>query len=128
MTKNIVKSALLFISILSAYLITSYIEIYFYNHRNTINTNPYIVVFVGMLVVTIIYYPLFSKIDKWSSALAKNFLRTGKQLTGKRTGTYIAILLAIAILYYFSMKLWYGIDLIENVNQLLMITKSRYIE
>jgi hypothetical protein len=105
--------------ILAAYLITTLIEDYFLAHRGEVRLNKYYTVLIGMAVVVIIYYPLFTKIDKWSTSFSKKFIQAGKKISGKRTGALLAFIIAFLILYYFLMKMWYDTDLIRVIAGLM---------
>ena len=108
---KIIKFMVLLLSILTANLITTIIDEYVLTYKHTFN--PYLFTWIGMLIVVLIYYPLFTQIDKWSTKYSDKFIKVGKKITGKKTGILITFIVALLILYYFYGRLWFHINVIE---------------
>jgi hypothetical protein len=45
--------------------------------------------------------------DKWASKLSDKFLKAGKKLAGRRTGSIIAFIIGLLLLYYFYGQEWF---------------------
>ena len=100
------------VSILTANLVTTWIDDYVITYKDTYK--PYIFTWIGMAIVIIVYYPLFSRIDKWSTVLADKFIRFGKKYTGEKTGAFFAFVFLLLLLYYFYGKLWFESNVFSN--------------
>lgn len=103
----------LLISLLTANLLTTYIDEYFLSYKREFS-RP-IFTLIGMAVVVAIYYPLFTRIDMWSSRFSEKFLKAGKTLSGKKAGIYFTFLIAFAVLFYFYGELWFKRNLFAEL-------------
>jgi len=83
--------------------LTTFIDEFVLKYKNTFN--PYIFTWIGMLIVVLIYYPLFTQIDKISSSFSEKFIKAGKKITGRKAGIILTFLIALILLYYFYGKL-----------------------
>ncbi len=103
--RKIFKFLVLILSILFANLLTIWIDNYMLSYKW--NYSPHIFTWIGMCVVLLIYYPLFKYMDKWASKLSDKFLKAGKKLAGRRTGSIIAFIIGLLLLYYFYGQEWF---------------------
>ncbi|MBK8806638.1 MAG: hypothetical protein IPO21_08335 [Bacteroidales bacterium] len=110
---KVLKFMVLLLSILTAHLVTGAIDNYVLKYKYQFN--PYIFTWIGMLLVVMIYYPLFTQIDNLSTKFSNWFLRTGKKVTGRRTGIFIFFLLATLVLYYFYGLIWFDINVVSKM-------------
>ena len=99
------KFMVLIIGILLANLLTIWIDAFMLSYKW--QYSPHIFTWIGMGVVVIIYYPLFTKIDKWATKLGDKFLKAGKKLIGKEIGVFFAFLLALLLLYFLYGLEWF---------------------
>jgi len=76
--------------------------------------NPATFTWIGMAIIIAVYYPLFARIDSWSSKLSESFVRTGKKMTGRKTGAIIAFIIGLLVLYYFYGKLWFDFNILKT--------------
>lgn len=74
---------------------------------------PVAFTFIGMGVIVLIFYPLFTKLEEWVKKISTKFIKTGKSVGGKYIGLFSAFLIAIIVLFYFYAKMWYNIDFIN---------------
>jgi len=102
---------ILLISLLSVNLFTIYIDEFFLSYKRDFNKHAFTI--IGMLVVVLIYYPLFAKIDRWTTKFSTTFLKAGQKLYGKKTGVYIVFIVAMLVLYFLYGKLWFGVNVYE---------------
>lgn len=103
----------LLISLLTANLLTTYIDEYFLSYKREFSKA--IFTLIGMAVVIAIYYPLFTKIDSWSSKFAEQFLKAGKSISGKKTGIYVSFILAMSLLFYLYGRMWFKTNLFSHI-------------
>jgi hypothetical protein len=76
---------------------------------------PVAFTFIGMGVIVLIFYPLFTKMEEWVKQISTKFIKTGKNVAGKYFGLFLAFITAILILFYFYAKEWYNIDFLRVV-------------
>lgn len=107
--RNLFKFFVMVIIILTVNLISSYIDNYFQDKLQ--KYNPFYITLVGMLVIVLIFYPLFSKFDKFIGDFAKKFLKEGTMLFGSKVGIFAAFIIAFIVLWYFYAKIWFGINI-----------------
>lgn len=103
----------LLISLLTANLAATCIDNYVLTYKKEFN--PVIFTWIGMAVVVAIYYPLFTRIDKWSGKFADKFLKAGKIFFGKKLGIFVAFLIAVFTLYYLYGKLWFNFNMLKGL-------------
>jgi hypothetical protein len=104
--RKIVNLFVFIISILSVNLITDRITNYLLEHKHM--THPAKATLVGMFLTIAVLYPAFMWIDDLSEKLTKHFFKAGKKAGGKTIGLLIAFSLAIGILFFFYLHLWFG--------------------
>lgn len=105
-SNRLIKVMVLLLSILTANLVTTWIDNFMLSFKH--QYSPYIFTALGMSIVVLIYYPLFTKIDKWSSKYANHFVRHGKKLVKSEIGTLVTFFIALSVLFYFYGKLWFN--------------------
>jgi len=103
--KGVFKFMVLILGILLANLITIWIDKYMMSYK--VKFPPYIFTWIGMAVIILIYYPLFTHIDKWSTKAGEKFVKAGKKLVGPKIGAVLAFTAALLLLYYFYGKEWF---------------------
>ena len=113
MYKSIFKIMVLIIGILLANLITIWIDNYTLTYKW--NFPPYVFTWIGMGVVVLIYYPLFTHIDKWATKFGDKFMKAGKKFIGRKIGAVLAFLIVLFVLYYFYGKEWFHINVIKQL-------------
>ncbi|MDA3929970.1 MAG: hypothetical protein PF541_13550 [Prolixibacteraceae bacterium] len=105
--RKIFKFMVLILGILLANLVTIWIDNYMLSYKW--KYSPHVFTWIGMAIVIVIYYPLFTHIDKWSTLAGNKVLKAGKKLAGRRLGSIIAFLVALLILYFL-----YGLEWFES--------------
>ncbi|HLN21586.1 MAG TPA: hypothetical protein VK213_10885 [Bacteroidales bacterium] len=111
MTRYIFRFFVITITILTANLLTTAISDYLTTYRN--HVKPFTFTLIGMGVIVLVFYPLFTKMETWVKKISSGFIKTSRNVAGKYLGLFLAIVLAMIILFYFYLKLWYGIDLLR---------------
>ena len=99
------KFMVLILGILTANLLTIWIDNWMLSYKW--KYSPHIFTWIGMGIVVVIYYPLFTKIDKWSSKAGDKFMKAGKKLVGREIGAVLAFLLALLLLYFLYGLEWF---------------------
>lgn len=101
------------ISILTANLITNSIDNYVLKYKHSFN--PYVFTWIGMLIVVIVFYPLFTWLDKFSENFAGKFIKAGKKITGKKAGVVLSFIIALLVLYYLYGKVWFNVNVLFSM-------------
>ena len=99
------------VTILTANLITNAISNYMVSYKN--HVKPLTFTLLGMMIIVVVFYPLFVKLESWVRALSMKVIRSGKSLAGKYLGLILAFLICLLVLSYFYAKMWYHIDLLS---------------
>ena len=115
MYARIFKFVVTLLTILTANLLTSSISDMLVSHKYDIK--PLRFTLVAMGVITIIFYPLFMKLEDWLNILSKKFVKAGHSIAGKYIGLFLMFLMAIIVLMYFYAKMWYHIDIFKMILQ-----------
>jgi hypothetical protein len=99
------------LTILTANLLTSVISDYMVSYRYT--TKPLIFTFIGMLIIVIVFYPLFMKLEGWIEEISVRVVKSGRSLAGKYMGLVITLIVGVLVLFYFYARMWYHVDFLK---------------
>ncbi len=113
MYKFLFRFFVITLTILTANLLTEAISAYLITYRH--HMKPVIFTLIGMGVIVVIFYPLFIKMEEWVKKISTKFIKTGKSVAGKYLGLLLAFLVAMMVLLYFYVKMWYKTDLIRAI-------------
>jgi hypothetical protein len=105
MYKRFFKFMVLILGILLANLITMWIDKYMMSYK--LKFPPHLFTWIGMAVIVIIYYPLFTYIDKWATKAGEKFVKAGKKVIGREIGAIIAFIAALFVLYFLYGREWF---------------------
>jgi len=112
MYRKLFKVMVLIIGILLANLLAMWIENYLLTYRW--QYAPHIFTWIGMAVVVLIYYPLFTRIDKWATKAGDKFMRAGKKVVGREIGAILAFFVALLILFFLYGIEWFNTNVFES--------------
>ena len=99
------------ITILAANLLTTEISSYLVTFKN--HVRPLTFTIIGMAVIVLIFYPLFSRLEEWVKGLSMKIVNKGRSLAGKYLGLALAFIVCLIVLSYFYAKVWYHIDIFK---------------
>jgi hypothetical protein len=111
MYKALFKFTVTTITILTVNLLTSKISDYLISYKA--HYKPLTFTLIAMGVITIIFYPLFMKLEDWLNVISVKIVHSGKSFGGKYLGLLIMFVICLSILVYFYAKMWYNIDLLK---------------
>jgi hypothetical protein len=111
MYRKLFKFIVTTITILTANLLTNYISGYLTGYKY--HLRPIVFTLVAMGIITLIFYPLFTKLEDWINSLSVKIVKSGRSFGGKYLGLLFIFILCIGILTYFYAKQWYKIDLLK---------------
>ena len=110
------------LTILTATLITNIISDFMVSYKN--HYKPVTFTFLGMGIIVVIFYPLFTKLNDWVKEISIKAIKSGNSVAGKYFGLFLTFLVGLLVLFYFYARIWYHIDFIQvllhgNINAYL---------
>lgn len=111
MYKYLFRFVVTTLTILTANLLTSAMSDYMVTYRYS--TKPVGFTFLGMMIIVLVFYPLFMKLEDWITGISVKFIKSGRSLAGKYLGLCLTFLGGMLILFYFYSRMWYHIDFIR---------------
>jgi len=99
------------LTILIANLLTTAISDYMVTYKYS--TKPVGFTFIGMLIIVVVFYPLFMKLEEWITVISVKFIKSGRSLAGKYLGLSLTFFGGMLVLFYFYARMWYHIDFIR---------------
>ena len=109
MFRTFFRFAVTTITILTVELLVTWITGYMVSFRHRFD--PYTFTLIAMGIITVVFYPLFALLHEWVNVLSRRIVRSGSSVAGKFLGMLLVFLLCFGVLFYFYLKMWYGIEL-----------------
>ena len=113
MYKRFFKFAVTSLTILTAELIATVITDKLVSYRWEFK--PVRFTLISMAIITIVFYPLLTKLEDWLNKVSKKFIRTGHSYAGKYLGLILMYFTGLVILTFFYAKYWYDINLFNYI-------------
>jgi hypothetical protein len=113
MYRKLFNFAVTIITILTANLLTTYITDKLVSFKWEVRPMRFTV--ISMAVITVVFYPLFIKLQDWTNRFSKKFIKAGHSLAGKYIGLLIMFCLGLLILIYFYARMWYNINIFHLI-------------
>jgi len=101
------------LTILTANLLTTALSDYMVTYKS--NYKPITFTLIGMVIIVVVFYPLFMKLEEWVKSISVKVMRSGKSVAGKFLGLSFTFVAAMIILVYFYARMWYHIDFIKII-------------
>jgi len=111
MYRKLFKFVVTTITLLTANLLTTHISDYLTGYKS--HLRPITFTLIAMGVITLVFYPLFTKLEEWLNSLSTRLVKSGKSFGGKYMGLLTIFVVSICVLTYFYAKLWYKVDLLK---------------
>lgn len=118
-SKKVIKFLVLALSILLVNFINVSVDEYVQTNVKQ-NFSPHIFTLIGMGLILLIFYPLFTWLNIWSSSFANWFLKLGKHIGGTITGSLIVFMFGLLLLYYLFGKLWCDTNVYFSIIQSML--------
>ena len=118
MYRRLFNFAVTTLTILTANLLTTYITDKLISLKWEVKPLRFTV--ISMAVITVIFYPLFIRLQDWTSSFSKKFIKAGHSLAGKYLGLILMFSAGLLVLIYFYARMWY------NINIFRMIIEGRF--
>jgi hypothetical protein len=119
--RKLFRFVVITLTILTANLISDFLSNYLVSFKNHYKPIPF--TFLAMGVIVLIFYPALQVLDHWIGKFSKNIVETGKSLAGKYVGLLIAFAVALLVLMYFYLQVWYD----KNIFDYLFLGKIRQL-
>jgi hypothetical protein len=113
MYRRLFKFTVTTLTILTANLLTNLIANQLVIHKY--DTKPLRFTLIAMAVITLVFYPLFTKLEEWLNGLSKKFVKAGHSFAGKYIGLLLMFFTGLFILMCFYAHLWYNISVITLI-------------
>jgi hypothetical protein len=111
MYRRLFRFAVTALTILTANLLTVFIAELLISHRW--EYKPLRFTLVSMAIITIVFYPLFLKMEEWLNNLSRKFIKAGHSYVGKFIGLILTFAAGLFILMFFYARMWYNINVFE---------------
>ncbi len=109
MYQRVFKFVVTTLTILTANLVANYSTGLLFSHKY--DTKPLRFTLIAMLIITVIFYPLFARLEIWLNKLSRRFLKAGRSIAGRTLGLILVFLTGILVLTYFYAEMWYSINI-----------------
>lgn len=67
--------------------------------------------FISMGIITLVFYPLFIKLQDWVNGFSRRFIKAGHSIAGKYLGLILMFAAGMLVLVYFYARMWYNINI-----------------
>lgn len=99
------------LTILTANLVTAAITDYLVSYKW--ETKPMRFTLISMAIITVVFYPLFTRLEEWLNQLSKKFVKAGHSIVGKYIGLILMYWVGLFILFHFYARMWYHINVFQ---------------
>ncbi|RZS92470.1 hypothetical protein [Aquimarina brevivitae] len=114
--RQLTKYAIYIVAALSAALINGFVITYVQQH---IDENGYMLVLIDMLIVVLIFAPIFALVTKYAKKLSKVYINTSRKVSGNKKTVLLALLTALVILFILYAKYRHNINVIQDIKNLI---------
>ncbi|MBN1790436.1 MAG: hypothetical protein JW830_08070 [Bacteroidales bacterium] len=113
MYRKLFNFAVTILTLLTANLLTTFITDTLISHKWELK--PLRFTLISMAIITVVFYPLFIRLQKWLDRFSRRFVKAGHTLAGKYVGLIIMFAAGLLVLTYFYAKMWYNINLFRAI-------------
>ncbi len=113
MYRKLFNFAVTTITLLSANLLTTFITDQLITYKWELK--PLRFTLISMAIITVVFYPLFIRLQKWLDRFSRRLVKAGHSLAGRYIGLLFMFAAGLLVLTYFYAKMWYNINLIRAI-------------
>jgi hypothetical protein len=78
--------------------------------------SPYLSAAIGMGVIVLVFYPMFTIMEKILESITHSYVTKTKNVTGgSYKGLIVAFILGVAVLYFAYLKVWFNINIFAKL-------------
>jgi len=107
----------LVLGILFANLVTMWIDNYMMTYKLKFPSHTF--TWIGMALIVLIYYPLFTRIDKWATKGSDKYMKVGKKVLGREIGAVFAFIAALLGLFYLYGLQWFHTNVFSSFAKMI---------
>jgi hypothetical protein len=111
--RRLFKAFVFALTILSVHLLGAYLDQHLIAYRGQFDALTFTL--LGMGVILLLFYPLFTWLDAGTEYLAGEFLGLGGRMIGRKAGMILAFLAGFYGLFYLYGQLWFDANLHPRV-------------
>jgi len=101
------------LTILTANLLTTFITDKLISMKWELKPMRFTIISMG--IITIVFYPLFIRLQDWVNGFSKKFMKAGHSMAGKYIGLFFMFAVGMLILTYFYARMWYNINIFRLI-------------
>jgi hypothetical protein len=109
MYRKLFNFAVTTLTLLTANLLTTFITDKLISYKW--EAKPLRFTLISMAIITLVFYPLFIKLQDWLNRFSRRFIKAGHGLAGKYLGLLLMFAAGMLVLTYFYAKMWYNINI-----------------
>ncbi len=113
MYRKLFNFAVTTLTILTANLLTTFITDKLISHKWELQ--PLRFTLISMAIITIVFYPLFIRLQQWLDRFSRRFVKAGHSLAGKYLGLLFMFVAGMLVLTSFYAKMWDNINLFRAI-------------
>jgi hypothetical protein len=114
--KQLTKFTVYSITILTAYLLSEYLVGFLNNYYKE---KTYFSVFIGMLVVLAVYFPVVTFLDKYIKQMSKTYVNKSKGLAkNSGIGIILGFLVMFFVLFVLFALVWHDFNLLDDLKKM----------
>jgi H+/Cl- antiporter ClcA len=119
MVRTLTNHAVFILSMLIAYLIKEFVY-YLLGNFKRIQNDPYLDVAIGMLIIVIVFYPLYELMKKFGHHLVEAFIQKSQEVTNSSVlGLLLGFIILLFGLYCTYAWIWKKISVIKVIHKLI---------
>jgi len=113
MNKRLIKFVVFTITILTANLLGDYAGEFLTSFKD--QYKPLTFTLVAMVVIVIIFYPLFDFLEDWVTKLSNKIVKAGGKSLGPNVALSFIFLVSMMVLIFFYTRLYYDINIFHHL-------------
>lgn len=113
MYRRFFNFAVTIITLLTANLLTTFITDKLISLKWEVK--PIRFTLIAMAIITIVFFPLFTRLQDWTNSFSKKFMKAGRSMAGKYIGLLLMFALGLLILTFFYARMWYNINIFHLI-------------
>ncbi|NJO89917.1 MAG: hypothetical protein HC831_13940 [Chloroflexia bacterium] len=111
--KKLIKFVVFVITILTANLLGDYAGDFLTSFKN--DYKPLTFTLIAMVVIVIIFYPLFDSLEEWVTKFSNKIVKEGAKNFGPNLAIFMIFLVSMIVLIFFYARQYYEINIFRHL-------------